>query len=119
GMNFPSWIDPIGHLGADAGRVRATLGVEYRQPRRHRLHGVDAKIGRGRFRAFPGEAWAGRDREPLNHRHDEIRREVGNDARVTANTLAEFAARAEPVDRIVFNEAAELDRGFDVAEAIQ
>ena len=38
---------------------------------------------------------------------------------VAANTLAEFAARAEPVDRIVFDEAAEFDRGFDVAEAIQ
>src|ERR1700722_7726632 len=35
------------------------------------------------------------------------------------HALAQFDARAEPVGRIIFDEAAELDRGLDVAEAIQ
>src|SRR3984893_9040709 len=38
---------------------------------------------------------------------------------MASNALAEFATRAEPVDRIVFDEAAEFDRGLDVTEAIQ
>jgi len=43
--------------------------------------------------------------------HD-VRRQIGHDAVMAANALAEFAARAEPVDRIVFDEAAEFDRGL-------
>jgi len=54
-----------------------------------------------------------------NDRDNDVRRQIGHDAVMAANALAEFAARAEPVDRIVFDEAAEFDRGFDVAEAIQ
>jgi len=38
---------------------------------------------------------------------------------VASNTLAQFGARAEPVDRKIFDEAAELDRGINVAEAVE
>ena len=38
---------------------------------------------------------------------------------VADHALAQLDAGTEPVDRIVFDEAAEFDRGVNVAEAVQ
>jgi hypothetical protein len=55
----------------------------------------------------------------LQHRHDEIRRRIGNDPIVAAESAADLDARAEPIDRKVFGEATDLGREFDVAETVQ
>src|SRR5580700_3987289 len=110
GMNLPLRIDLIFHLHAGAGRVRSAHRVEHGKPRRHRLRGIDAEIGRDRVGALPRKARAARNSDPPRHRHDEIRGEVGNDAAMTAQPCARLVAQAKPVDREIFDEAAEFER---------
>ncbi|MGY4357988.1 hypothetical protein ACVW0J_004481 [Bradyrhizobium sp. i1.7.7] len=99
--------------------MRTAFGIVHRQPGRHGLHGVDAEIGRSRLGAFPGEARAGRDREPLDQRHDDVGGDIGDRAGISAHALAQFTAQAQPVDREIFDEPAELVCGLDVAKAGQ
>jgi hypothetical protein len=83
------------------------------------MYRIDAKIGRDRFRALPGEARPRRDGEPVDQRHDEIGGHIGDRALMAADALAQFAAQAKPVDRVIFGEPAELERSLDVAQAAQ
>src|SRR5581483_3511443 len=53
------------------------------------------------------------------HRHDEICGEVGDHAAVAAEAAARLVAQTKPVDRKVFDEAAKLERGVDIAKAIK
>src|ERR1700722_9046098 len=116
GMNLPLRIDLILHLHAGAGRVRSAHRVEYGKPRRHHLRGIDAEIGRDRLGALPCEARAARNGDRPSDRHDEIRREFGNNAAMAAKPRARLVAQAKPVDRKIFDEPTEFERGIDVPE---